>query len=119
MLDRAHRSLAPKPKQGERPRPVIVRFHDYQTKERVLREARRRRSELQYLGKQVAIFEDFSPDVMAQRAVYREVMSLLYKRGLKPSLRYPAKLYITASNGEKVLLSSVEKAKEYLSSGNT
>lgn len=67
----------------------------------------------------MAIFEDFSPEVMAQRATYREVMALLYKRGLKPSLRYPAKLFITASNGEKILLSSVVKAKEYLSSGNT
>ncbi|TWW54773.1 hypothetical protein D4764_0109550 [Takifugu flavidus] len=42
VLDRAHRSLASKPKQGERPRPVIIRFHDYQTKERVLREALKR-----------------------------------------------------------------------------
>lgn len=118
VLDRAHRSLAPKPKQGERPRPVIVRFHDFQTKERVLREARKRRSALLYLGKPVAIFEDFIPEVMAQRAAYREVMAALYKRGLKPSLRYPAKLYITASNGEKILLSSVDKAKEYISSGD-
>ena len=42
VLDRAHRSLGPKPKEGERPRPVIVWFHDYQTKEKVLREARRK-----------------------------------------------------------------------------
>ncbi|TWW59884.1 hypothetical protein D4764_06G0014140 [Takifugu flavidus] len=119
VLDRAHRSLAPKPKQGERPRPVIIRFHDYQTKERVLREARKRRSDLRYLESPVAIFEDFSPEVMAQRAAYREVMALLYKRGLKPSLRYPAKLYITTNNGERILLSSAVKAKEYLSSDNT
>ena len=118
-LDQAHRSLAPKPKDGERPRPVIAWFHDYQTKEKVLREACKRRSDLQYLGKPVAIFEEFSPKVMAQRAAYREVMALLYQCGLKPSLRYPAKLYITMSNGKKILLSSVVKAKEYHSSGNT
>ena len=69
VLDRAHRSLAPKLKQGERPRPVIVRFHDYQTKEKVLRKARRRRSDLQYLGNPVTLYEDFSPEVMAQRPV--------------------------------------------------
>uniref|UniRef100_A0A674P7S6 Transposase element L1Md-A101/L1Md-A102/L1Md-A2 n=1 Tax=Takifugu rubripes TaxID=31033 RepID=A0A674P7S6_TAKRU len=80
VLDRAHRSLAPKPKQGERPRPVIIRFHDYQTKERVLREARKRRSDLRYLESPVAIFEDFSPEVMAQRAkaIVSGRYSLLY-----------------------------------------
>lgn len=46
VLDRT----APKPKQGERPQPIIAQFHDYQTKERVLSEARKRRSKLQYLG---------------------------------------------------------------------
>lgn len=38
-LDRAHWTLAPKPKQGEKPRPVIIRFHNYKTKEKVLSEA--------------------------------------------------------------------------------
>ncbi|KAI4787850.1 hypothetical protein KUCAC02_036214, partial [Chaenocephalus aceratus] len=40
-LDRAHRSLAPKPAPGGRPRPVILRFHRFQIKDLVIREARR------------------------------------------------------------------------------
>ncbi|KAI2645706.1 LINE-1 type transposase domain-containing protein 1 [Labeo rohita] len=35
-LERAHRSLAPKPAQGGRPRPVIVQFHNFQDKQRVM-----------------------------------------------------------------------------------
>ncbi|KAI4794421.1 hypothetical protein KUCAC02_032074 [Chaenocephalus aceratus] len=32
--DRAHRSLTNKPKPGQRPRPVIIRVHRYQQKEK-------------------------------------------------------------------------------------
>ncbi|KAI4827244.1 hypothetical protein KUCAC02_030654 [Chaenocephalus aceratus] len=38
--DRAHRSLTDKPKPGQRPRPVIIRVHRYQQKEKIIREAR-------------------------------------------------------------------------------
>ncbi|KAJ4946590.1 hypothetical protein JOQ06_024254 [Pogonophryne albipinna] len=41
-------------------------------------------------------------------------MAQLYKLGLRPALQYPAKLMITAENGDKVRLSSVEEAKRYL-----
>ena len=47
-LDRAHRSLAAKPRQGDRPRPVIVCLHRHQTKEIIVREARKRRNDLKY-----------------------------------------------------------------------
>lgn len=66
------------------------------------------------MGNPVAILEDFTPEVAEQRAAYREVMSLLYKRGLRPTLRYPARLYIIMDGGTKVLLPSVEEAKRYL-----
>ncbi|KAJ4936530.1 hypothetical protein JOQ06_001120 [Pogonophryne albipinna] len=34
--DRAHRSLTDKPKPGQRPRPVIIRVHRYQQKEKII-----------------------------------------------------------------------------------
>lgn len=113
-LEQAHWSLAPKPQHGERPTPVIIRFHNYQTREKVFCVACKIRSELRYEGNPVAILEDFTPEVAEQRAAYREVMSLLYKRGLRPTLRYPARLYIIMDGGTKVLLPSVEEAKRYL-----
>lgn len=39
-LDRAHRTLTPKPAAGQRPRAILARFLRYQDKERVLRRAR-------------------------------------------------------------------------------
>lgn len=53
--DRAHRTLSDKPKPGQRPRPVIIRLHRYQLKERIMREARTRR------GKQYSTEVPLSP----------------------------------------------------------
>ncbi|KAI2656553.1 LINE-1 type transposase domain-containing protein 1 [Labeo rohita] len=113
-LDRAHQALVPKPKQGGKPRAVIVRFHRYQIKEAVMREARKRRGSLQYRGKLIAIYGDYSPEVLEQRTQYRGVMAELYTLGFKPSLLFPARLRITTKEGEQKLLTSVDEAKNFL-----
>lgn len=114
-VDRAHRTLAPKPKDGERPRPVLIRLHRFQIKERLIREARKR-GKLEYRGQQIRIYEDYPAEVIAQRAVYREVMTELYNRGLKPALLYPARLRIVLQSGERQWLKSVKEAKEFVAS---
>lgn len=112
-IDRAHRSLTAKPAAGQRPRPVILRLHCYQQKELLIREARRR-GKREYRGRPVRIVEDYCPEVLSQRAEYREVMADLYKRGLRPSLLYPARLRITLSSGDKKWLRSAEEARRYI-----
>lgn len=112
-IDRAHRSLTAKPAPGQRPHPVILRLHRYQVKDLLIREARRR-GKLDYHGQQVRVVEDYSPEVLSQRAEYREVMADLYKRGLKPSLLYPARLRITLPDGDKKWLRSTDEARRYI-----
>ncbi|CAM4735604.1 unnamed protein product [Leuciscus chuanchicus] len=113
-LDRAHRALTAKPKSGERPRSVIIRFHKFQTKDLVICEARKLRGKLQYRGNPVFINEDYSPEVLEMRAEYRAVMKELYQLGLRPSLHFPSKLFITTSDGKKRRLSSVHEAGEFI-----
>ncbi|KAJ4932272.1 hypothetical protein JOQ06_010697 [Pogonophryne albipinna] len=117
-LDRAHRALTAKPSPGSRPwsrpRAVIARIHHFRTKELIIQEARKRRGKLFFQGKPVAIFEDYCPEIVEQRAAYREVMSALYQRGLRPSLLYPARLRITTENGGKKHFASVEDAASFL-----
>lgn len=113
-LDRAHRSLAEKPKEGEKPRAVIIRFHKYRVKETVIVEARKRRGTLLFNGSPIMIYEDYTPAVMEQRNAYKDVMAELYELGLKPSLAFPAKLRITSVNGKKIKLKSVKDAESYL-----
>lgn len=112
-LDRAHRSLAPKPGPGGRPRPVIVCFHRYQNKEMVIREARKRGT-LVYQNNQFRIYEDYVPEVVSERKKYSAVMSDLYKMGLKPALLYPARLRITAADGTRIALKSVAEAEKFV-----
>lgn len=117
--DRAHRTLAEKPKPGQRPRPVIIRLHRYQVKERIIREARTRRGKLQYRGSPISIYEDYAPEVVEQRQKYREVMSELYNLGFKPALLFPARLIIVMKDGERKRLSSVSEAKSFITSIRT
>ncbi|KAI4788433.1 hypothetical protein KUCAC02_025853 [Chaenocephalus aceratus] len=114
--DRAQRSLTDKPKPGQRPRPVIIRVQRYQQKEKIIREARARRGKLQYQGTPIAIYEDYTPEVMEQRYKYREVMAELYNLGLKPALLFPARLSIVSKEGGKKRFSSVAEAKGYIAS---
>lgn len=114
--DRAHRTLSEKPKPGQRARPVIVRLHRYQVKEKIIREARTRRGKLQYRGSPIAIYEDYAPEVVEQRQKYREVMSELYDLGFRPALLFPARLVITTKDGVRMRLSSVSEAKAFITS---
>ncbi|KAI4828841.1 hypothetical protein KUCAC02_022913 [Chaenocephalus aceratus] len=82
-LDRAHRSLAPKPAAGDKPRPVIVRLHHFQVKDLLIREARRR-GELFYKEHKIRLYEDYRSDVLKERAEYKSSMAELYKRGQAP-----------------------------------
>ncbi|XP_036069352.1 cAMP responsive element modulator b [Oryzias melastigma] len=113
-IDRAHRSLAAEPAAGQSPRLVILRLHRFQTKELIVREARRL-GMLELRGKPIRVVEDYSPEVANQRAEYRAVMTELYNRGLKPALLYPARLRVTLRNGDKKWIGSVDEANKYIS----
>lgn len=113
-LDRAHRSLAAPP--GSRPRPVIIRLHRYQTKDLIIREARKRRGKLQYRGTSVQIFEDYAPEVVEERSKYRKVMAELYNLSLRPALLFPARLQVTLGDGTRKRFSSPEEASVFASS---
>lgn len=82
-------------------------------KDLVMREARKQ-GELEYRGHKLRFYEDYSADVLKQRAEYKEVMAELYKRGLRPSLLFPAKLRITLQSGEKKWLTSVTEATKFI-----
>ncbi|MGL4992427.1 MAG: hypothetical protein ACRC57_14905, partial [Sarcina sp.] len=97
-VDRAHRSLQPKPPVGEKPRTILARIHHFQEKELILR--RGRMQPLEYKGRRVFIFPDYTTEVMSQRNAFRDVMQSLRKKGIKFTLRYPARLQIHQHGAE-------------------
>ncbi|KAL6467852.1 hypothetical protein MHYP_G00235290 [Metynnis hypsauchen] len=72
LVDRAHRTLAPKPKSGDPPRPVIARLHYYENCVEILRKARRQQR-ITVSNMKLSVFPDFTAKVARARAAFNEV----------------------------------------------
>lgn len=83
LIDRAHRVNRQRPKQGDPPRPIILRLHYYHVREEILRKATENRN-LMYKGVKINIFPDFPPSVAKRRAAFTKVREML--RGM-PDVR--------------------------------
>ena len=88
-LDRAHRSLAPKPKSGDRPRPMIVWLHCYADKEKSL-QVSRNKGELKFRWARVHIFPDMSGELSRHRAAFTPVKAKLREAVITYALYHPA-----------------------------
>lgn len=93
-VDRAHRSLKPKPKEKEPPRVIISKLHNNRDVKNILRLSRQR-APLSYKDERVSIFPDFTAEVIAQRQAFNSVRNKLADAGAKCTMRFPAKLQVT------------------------
>ena len=104
-LDRAHRSLAPKPSQNQRPRPFILKFHNFQDKQRVMDAARRLGSRGQddatARKPKVSFFNDYSAEVVRRRKAFDDTKTRLRKINVIYALLYPATLRVTVDGKQK------------------
>lgn len=91
---------------SQRPRPIVLCLHRYQSKELRIREVRRR-GKLELLAKPICIVEDCSPEVFSQRAQSRalQIRPVLYL--------YPARLRLTMPEGARKWISLVDEARKY------
>lgn len=109
-LERAHRSLAPKPGDGQRPRPVIVRFHSFPDKQRVMAAVRRKAAEgdITMGGKRIYFYNDLSAAVLRKRKEFVEAKKRLRDIGAQYSMLYPAKLQVSFNGIKKTFLSPAD-----------
>ena len=113
-LDRAHRTLRAKPKDGEPPRPMVIRVTQFQARNDILRRAGRSFT-LLHNGKRVHIFPDFTPTVAKRRAAFVQVKRELHTcANVKFGLRYPATLHITMSGGQTHRFEDPDQALEFV-----
>lgn len=117
LVDRAHRSLAPKPRNGERPRPIIARLHYYSDKEKIM-SLSRTKGKLSFEGAQVHIFPDMSPEVGRQRAAFNQVKAKLRDAGIQYRMFFPAKLEITA-DGSKMSFTDPRAVERFIDSNKS
>ncbi|KAJ8332534.1 hypothetical protein SKAU_G00423230 [Synaphobranchus kaupii] len=98
---RAHRTLRARPRDGEAPRPFVVRLHYFQTRENLLRIASRG-GPLIYQEKRISIFPDFTAIIAKKRASFIDVKRILRTiPDVKYVLFHPAQLRITLSDGKR------------------
>ncbi|KAK7131856.1 hypothetical protein R3I93_018424 [Phoxinus phoxinus] len=99
LIDRAHRSLNPKPKPGERPRPIIARLHYYADCVDILQRARTQQR-IKIGDSTISIFPDHTARTAKARAAFNDVRRQLRDiPGVRYGLIYPALLRITTSGG--------------------
>lgn len=95
LLDRAHRigpaSLADK--ENQRARVMIVRFHYFTDKEKVVR--RGNWNQLFYQSHKIFVFPDYNSSVAKRRAAFSVVRNGLREKNVRFSLRFPARLIIS------------------------
>lgn len=99
VLDRAHRTLREKPKEGNPPRPLVVRIHLFHVRTLILQRAGEK-SPLLHNGRRISIFPDYTSSVAKKRATFAAVKrSLRSLPDVKFGLLYPATLKITMPDG--------------------
>lgn len=109
-LERAHRSLAPKPKPGGNPRPFVVCFHRFPEKEKVLRWARQH--QLKYRGATLRVYPDLSAVTAKKRAAFNGIKQALYQKGVKFRLLFPARLQVSFGD-ETFTFDTPEDARKF------
>lgn len=109
-LDRAHRALMQKPKDGQPPRAIIVAFHKYQDREKALRWARQ--NVMQYKGHALRLYPDLSANLSKKRAAYKNVKSALYQKGIQFRLLYPARLRVSYG-GDTLMFETPSEAEAF------
>ncbi len=103
-LDRAHRSLAPLPGPAQRPRPVIIKFHNFTDKQRVLNAARHVGTDPERsadAGPKISFFNDYSAMVIKKRKAFDDVKKRLQKMKIEHALLYPATLRLNINGKMK------------------
>ncbi|KAM9404076.1 LOW QUALITY PROTEIN: purine nucleoside phosphorylase 4b [Salvelinus alpinus] len=115
-LDRAHRSQAPIPGPNQRPRPVVIKFHNFTDKQRVMDAARNIGSDgSQRKGPKVSFFNDYSTAVVRRRKGFDEAKARLRRMKMDYALLYPATLKIMV-NGSPKKFSTPEEAAAFIDS---
>ncbi|RXN20588.1 LINE-1 type transposase domain-containing 1 [Labeo rohita] len=109
-LERAQRSLGPKPQEGRPPRPLVICFHRFQEKEKALRWARQ--NEAKYKGSTLRIYPDISADLARKRATFKNIKQLLYQKNVRFQLLHPARLRVRYDD-ETFLFNTPEEAQHF------
>uniref|UniRef100_H3AZB9 L1 transposable element RRM domain-containing protein n=1 Tax=Latimeria chalumnae TaxID=7897 RepID=H3AZB9_LATCH len=110
-IERAHRSLAPRPAPGQRPRPFIIKLLRFPVKELLLRSAREL-GMLQWEGHKILLFPDLSKALQDRHQQLLPAKKILRDKSIKYGLFYPATLCVTYK-GLTLSFGSAEEVEKF------
>uniref|UniRef100_A0A667XKH9 L1 transposable element RRM domain-containing protein n=1 Tax=Myripristis murdjan TaxID=586833 RepID=A0A667XKH9_9TELE len=118
IIERAHRS--PTSRQSDRPGPrsIMIKLLNFQDKVKILRLAREKIN-LEFNGKRIFIYPDFSPNLVKRRRSYVPVKRKLRKLNLKFFLRYPATLCVVIDGKQKRFFTHKDAEAVFMSITNS
>lgn len=107
-IQRAHRSLAPKPRPEAQPRPIIINFQEFTTKELVLKEAWKK-AKIQMGNKTLYFDHDYPAEIVKKRKEYTGIKKMLKEENIRFQTPF-TKMRIHWSTGVR----SYDSAREVL-----
>lgn len=81
-IQRAHRVPAHKPRTGDPPRPIVVNFQEFTTKELILREAWRK-GRIELSGRVIYFDHDYATEIVQKRKEYQVIKRALKESGVR------------------------------------
>lgn len=110
-LDRAHRVRKPVEIRGDAPRDVIVRFHNFQDKEKI-KSSLRANQQVKYGEENLQIFPDLSAETLARRRTLKPLLAHLKANDVQYSWGFPACL-IGHKEGRSATLRFPEETQKF------
>ena len=92
-------------------RHIIVKFTKYSGKDRIMKEARGKKS-LTYKGRQISFAADLSTATWQARKEWQDIFSVLNQKNMQPRILYPAML--SFKKGEIKSFPDKQKLKEFV-----
>ncbi|KAI3376704.1 hypothetical protein L3Q82_017143 [Scortum barcoo] len=114
VLDQAHRSLRTRPRDGEPPRPFMIKVNLFQVRNQILHRAGEL-SPLHHNGNRISIFLDFTLTVAKKRAAFTSVKRELHScPNVKYGLIFPATFRITLPDGQTYRFDDPTLASDFI-----
>lgn len=110
----AHRSSAQRPARDAAPRSMVVRFMQWNTRQRVLQAAWSKK-EIRIGETRIYFSQDFPSKIQKERSRYFQLRKVLKERNVKSHITYPSKLRVFM-DGNAVTYSTLEEADSDLRS---
>lgn len=110
QIQRAHRSLGPRPRDASISRSILVNFHRFDTKEKVLKAAWGKK--IFYEGKLISFAHDLPTEINNKLKEYKNIKKILKEGKIRFQTPYPAKMRIHWDDGPHLYASASEAAAD-------